>query len=405
MTRTRHSFQAAGLVLYLVLLTAATVSAAAPVAGIRDSVLLTAPDGRTLWSHRPKKILVPASTQKIVTALAALHYLGEDFVYETHLYMEAEDLRIKGFGDPLLVSEAVQEIARQTSGRVQSVRHLLLDESHFASTLSIPGVSSSANPYDAPNGALSANFNTVFFRSVKGRYVSAEPQTPLLPIAMERIRKSGLKSGRIVFSRDNDEALLYTGHLFKYFLEAEDVTVTGKIRPVKTEPPDTPPLIRYRSPYALTDIISRLLEYSNNFMANQLIITCGIETYGAPGTLDKGVKALNHYAKTVLGLKKAVFVEGSGISRDNRMSAAHLVEALNRFEPRYQLMSNEGNEWYKTGHLKGIRTRAGYIRGRNGNLYRFAVLVNTPGKSTRRIMERIHRIVDADTNGSPPAPK
>ncbi|MGD9018570.1 MAG: D-alanyl-D-alanine carboxypeptidase, partial [Desulfobacterales bacterium] len=73
----------------LAMATAASRSSGAPpLVGTRDAVLLKAPGGRTLWAHRSNRLMVPASTQKIVTALAALHYLGENFRYETHLYRE-----------------------------------------------------------------------------------------------------------------------------------------------------------------------------------------------------------------------------------------------------------------------------------------------------------------------------
>jgi D-alanyl-D-alanine carboxypeptidase/D-alanyl-D-alanine-endopeptidase (penicillin-binding protein 4) len=378
-------------------------AAASPVGGA-DAVLVVAPDGRVLWSHRPRAAMIPASTLKIVTALAALHYLGESHRFETHFFREGPDLRVKGLGDPLLVSEVVREAAAEAAAEVDSVRHLLLDDSYFAGELTVPGVSDSTNPYDAPNGALCVNFNTVFFRTAGGRPVSAEPQTPLLPMVLPRIRASGLDSGRIVLSAENDEALRYAGALFAHFLEARGLALTGEIRRAPATPSDAVPLVRHRSPYALTEVISRLLEFSNNFIANQLAIACGIQAHGAPGTLEKGVSALNRYAREVLGLEGAVVAEGSGISRENRLSAAHLVAALERFSPHHRLMARSGNEWYKTGHLSGIRTRAGYVEAPGGRLYRFAVLVNTRGKTTGPAMGRVHRLVERDAAGPAGSP-
>jgi D-alanyl-D-alanine carboxypeptidase/D-alanyl-D-alanine-endopeptidase (penicillin-binding protein 4) len=341
--------------------------------------------------------MVPASTQKIVTALAALHYLGETFRYETHLFREGDDLRVKGLGDPLLISETLRELSRLAADRFPTIRHLVLDDSYFSSPLVIPGVSASLNPYDAPNGALCVNFNTVFFRTANGKLASAEPQTPLLPVVVDRIRRTGLSQGRIVLSRHGNETLLYAGHLLAFFLAEDGMEITGRIRAAASPAPGDQPQLRYSSPYALTEVIGRMLEYSNNFIANQLIITSGAVRFGAPGTLTKGVEALQSYGDDILGLTGAVFAEGSGISRENRLSAGHLMTALNAFSNRYRLMVNKGVEWYKTGHLKGIRTRIGYIETKSG-LYRFAVLVNTPGKTTHAIMKDIHRRIAADRN-------
>ncbi|MFZ7124802.1 MAG: D-alanyl-D-alanine carboxypeptidase [Desulfobacterales bacterium] len=377
----------------------AVLDARGGAADRRDACLLIAPDGRVLWSHRADRPMVPASTQKIVTALAALHYLGEDFVYETHLYREDRDLRVKGLGDPLLVSEALERMATQASEHIGEVRHVLLDDTYFESPLTIPGVSSSTNPYDAPNGALCVNFNTVYFKRVRNGFASAEPQTPLLPMVMDRIRRSGLSEGRIVLSRENGETLLYAGRLLEYFLKNRGVEITGEVRVARTPVRAVDPDLRFQSPYVLTDVLGRLLAHSNNYIANQLIVSCGIQRFGPPGTLEKGVLALNEYAAGVLGLEGAVLVEGSGISRENRLSAVHLVKALNAFAPHRPLMSRKGNEWYKTGHLNGVRTRAGYIEGADGSVYSFAVLVNSPGRSTHDMMKRVHRIVARDEKG------
>jgi D-alanyl-D-alanine carboxypeptidase/D-alanyl-D-alanine-endopeptidase (penicillin-binding protein 4) len=47
------------------------------------------------------------------------------------------------------------------------------------------------------------------------------------------------------------------------------------------------------------------------------------------------------------------------------------------------------NVFYKTGTLKGIHTMAGYVENTKGELYSFVVLLNTPGKSTKPIMDML----------------
>ena len=80
-------------------------------------------------------------------------------------------------------------------------------------------------------------------------------------------------------------------------------------------------------------------------------------------------------------------VEGSGISRSNKISAHELLKVLNAFEPYHSLLRREGRELYKTGTLRGISTRAGYIMDTDGRLNRFVILINTPGKSAESIMK------------------
>ena len=62
---------------------------------------------------------------------------------------------------------------------------------------------------------------------------------------------------------------------------------------------------------------------------------------------------------------------------------------LKAFEPFHGLLSEENGIYYKTGTLHGIRTRAGYIDPGDGGLYRFVILLNTPGKSVERVLDKI----------------
>ena len=88
--------------------------------GDKDSVLVGHSSGRILFSKNAKKILVPASILKILTALVALDYLGPDFRFKTEFYIDSEkNLKIKGYGDPLLISEVLTEIAASLSNRIK----------------------------------------------------------------------------------------------------------------------------------------------------------------------------------------------------------------------------------------------------------------------------------------------
>ena len=166
--------------------------------GDKDSVLIGHSSGKILFSKNANKLLIPASILKIFTSLVAINHLGQDFRFKTEFYIDEEkNLKIKGYGDPLLISEVVKEIATNLTHRMKTYNHLILDDFYFARPLVIPGITSSWQPYDAPNGALCVNFNTVNFkRDRTGNYVSAEPQTPLLPYVKKRIEKSKLKKGR-----------------------------------------------------------------------------------------------------------------------------------------------------------------------------------------------------------------
>ena len=184
------------------------------------------------FSKNADTLLIPASTLKLLTSLAALHYLGEDFRFKTEFYLDPDqNLVIKGYGDPLLISEELKEIAKTLATHISTYKDLVLDTSYFDEPLVIPGVTSSLQPYDSPNGALCVNFNTVFFKkNTTGKFVSAEPQTPLLPFVLPKIKASRLSQGRILLSSEDDECVQYAGHMFQYFLSENGAAGSGEIR-------------------------------------------------------------------------------------------------------------------------------------------------------------------------------
>ena len=366
--------------------------------GSRDAILVSDPAGQILVRKNENRKLIPASILKIFTSLAALHYLGPEFRYRTEFYLDdAGNLKIKGYGDPLLISEIVNVVSRQLVplvGSSMTVNNLILDDSYFSQPLTIPGISSSSQPYDAPNGALCVNFNTVNFKRTKSGYTSAEPQTPLLPYAAKKIEALKLESGRYVLSHVANENTIYAGELFKYFLSRHGLQIKGQVKLGLVNETEDQLIYQYVSRFTVADIIAGLLEHSNNFTTNQLLISSGVKAFGAPGNLAKGVRAALDYAEQVLHISDLSIVEGSGISRDNRVTARQLMAMLDVFEPNRFLMRRQGREYYKTGTLNGISTRAGFITGNNGGRYRYVVMINTPGKSTGPVMRKLLSYLD-----------
>ena len=370
------------------------LSAVARLIGENEAVLVVDNLGRSLVERHVDQRLIPASTLKILTSLVAIHHLGLGYRFPTEFYTDSRNnLKIKGYGDPLLVSEEVTDIARELGNRLERIENVVLDDSYFAQPLVIPGISSSSEPYDAPNGALCVNFNTVNFKVENGQYTSAEPQTPLLPFALPRVKKSGLKAGRIVLSHKKSECTLYAGHLFAYFLQQQGLAPAGAVELGRVDDKSDRLIYRHHSRYTLEETITRLLEHSNNFTTNQILIAAGVDAYGTPGTLSKGVQAATEYARGVLRMKQFRITEGSGISRDNRITARELDRVLEGFEPYRYLMRKEGRSRYKTGTLYGISTRAGYIDSEDGGYYRFTVMINTPGRSTERVMRALLKVL------------
>ena len=363
-----------------------------------DSILVADANGHVVLEKNAAEKRIPASILKIFSSLVALHYLGDDYRFPTEFYIDKQsNLKIKGYGDPLLISEVIDKISRILAVLLKNtlpLNDLVLDDSFFQQPLTIPGITSSAQPYDAPNGALCVNFNTVNFRRTSQGYVSAEPQTPLLPFVTQKIKSSGIDHGRIVFSHNGNEITLYAGKLFQHFLEKQGLRFKGKVRLGGVNAKTDRLIFRYESSLSLAETVAKLLEHSNNFTTNQLLITTGAKIIGAPGTLAKGVAIASDYAKEILDIENLVLVEGSGISRDNRISAVQMNQVLQEFLPYHYLMRRQGREYYKTGTLSGVSTRAGYIKRSDGRYYRYVIMFNSPGKSTDALILRLLRILD-----------
>ncbi len=327
-----------------------------------DSMIVADTTGHMIYEKDSNIRHIPASTLKLLTSMAAIDTLGLTYRFKTEFYTDSRNnLKVKGYGDPLLISEVLHHIARALSKKSHSFKDIILDDSYFEDNITIPGNSSSDNPYDAPQGALCANFNTIFFSHDKhGNPVSAEQQTPLIPFAQRKIRLIKEDHGRYTLTHKEHEAVLYTGHLLACFLKQYGVHIGKKIYRGKIAASDRL-LYTYYSEFTLGDIIKKLARFSNNFIANQLFLSLGAIAYGPPGNLNKSIQFLSDYAHRELGIKDIKIVEGSGLSRQNRISARDMLAILERFRPYRYLLKRRKNILFKSGTLKGIRTRAGYI--------------------------------------------
>jgi len=365
--------------------------------GDRDAVLVTdARDGRVLYARNETVSLVPASIVKIVTSLAAFTCLGEDYRFETDFFVTpAGDLVIKGYGDPCFVSAEIEKAAAAVARRVQKVGDIIVDDSYFA-PIHIPGRAvPSLQPYDAPNGALCANFNTVAFVRENGHYRSAEPETPLLPFAEKRLRRMPVSRGRVLLINHQDKAAEYAGRLFAWFFTAAGGEARGHVRSGRADTQADRLVYRHRSGFSLEDIVSRLMRYSNNFTANQLMLACGARRDGPPATLAAGRSALRHYLEETLGTHNVRLADGAGLSRENRVTAEAMDKALAAFRPYRSLMRRDGEDVYKTGNLDGVSTRVGFIDGPDGRLYRYVIMINTPGKRADSILPVVQELIDS----------
>jgi D-alanyl-D-alanine carboxypeptidase/D-alanyl-D-alanine-endopeptidase (penicillin-binding protein 4) len=350
-----------------------------------DAIVVIDDDGQILVGKHSDQLCIPASILKIITSLASFHYLGIDYRFKTEFYRSPTGvLKIKGYGDPVLVSEELEKIANDIQKKYLFFSGIVLDASYFKTHIRIPGITRTFNPYDARNAALCVNFNTVcFHRNRSGKLTTGEPHTPLLEFAQTKIRR-WIPDGRISLFKKHKDIVLYAGYLMHYFLLKQGIDVKKQIQTGTIEPKDEL-LMTHQSGATVEEIVSMLLKFSNNFIANQLLLAIGAKVYGPPANLKKGVKAIREFAKNNLGIKQIQLVEGSGISRKNRISAKEMIKAVKAFEPYRHLLVKEDNLLFKTGTLNGVRTRAGFIQTDYGKSFPFVVMLNRKNVNNYRI--------------------
>jgi len=232
--------------------------------------------GRIISSCNVDTPLVPASILKIPTALAALHILGNTFRFRTDLLVDQQhNLYIKGYGDPMLTSEEVALILHHLHGLgVDRINGIFIDDSNYRLSAQIPGRGDSDNPYDAAIGAVAVNFNTVKIRvDGKGMVVSDEPQTPTLPLMKQLGQgfRPGVYRLNICWKncRPEEKTARYAAELFRGLQRRAGIPGDGPLG-LRKAPTDSRLVYTHRNSKKLAEVLSSLLKYSNNLIADQV---------------------------------------------------------------------------------------------------------------------------------------
>lgn len=336
-------------------------------------------------SYNANRQFIPASTVKILTSLVALQTLGSAYRFPTKLYLDtSSNLYIEGFGDPSLTSETLLDIGLVLKERgLREIQKIYLDSSHFALNGERANPENSLNPYDAPNGAIAVNFNSVPVKISQDRSISSgESQTPLLPIMVAIGKDLAPGNHRInVGSLSNTDqktepALRYAGELFTAQFKRAGIVVRGTYSNKKV-PETLEPVVVYFNKKTVKETVQECLKYSNNFIANQLFLASGVAKAGAPATWYKSRKLYKDLLQSLLPdqLKQPVIQEGSGLSKKNRMSPKAIRVILEHFKPYYDLLPAEPPALLKSGTLTGVYCYAGYFR-EGKELAPFVIMLN-----------------------------
>ncbi|MCI5164538.1 MAG: peptidase S13 [Candidatus Electrothrix sp. GM3_4] len=347
--------------------------------------------GKLISSCNPDQSYVPASVIKLATALAAFDILGPDYRFITDFYADKKkNLYIKGTGDPMMISEEIRLIlkALQEKG-VKKINAIFIDPSAFALEYSVPGREDSDNPYDAPVGAVSVNFNSVAVRvTKKGKILSGEKKTPLLPI-MQGLAK-GYPAGRHRINicrggKPSDRQIAcYTTELFRALQKEAGIAGQGKMG-IGLVPQNAELIYTHQSSNDLKELATSFLKYSSNYISNLVYLTCGAKKFGYPATWAKAERAVNEILVKRLGKKTAAAIvqkEGAGLFRGNRVTVRVMLKLLNVFRPHASLLKKYMGLRTKSGTMKGIYNYAGYLN--DGRAY--VILLNQQRNQRRAVL-------------------
>ena len=412
-------------------------------------------DGVGLWVQRVEDGAVlaqlnadtpfnPASTIKLATSLAALHSLGPQYTWTTEIWATRPvrngvldgDLVIRGTGDPGMVSEEHWRMLAQLrqTGLQRIEGDVILDATYFATPEGTPA-DFNGQPLRAYNQlphALHVNASAQRFHVRPEPFgetihVAVDPPLPGLEIVnrLEPTRGScgGWQRGirlevdqearRVVLSGEypvncGDYELLRSvlspevnhAKMFRLHWEQWGGELTGVVRGGSLPVLYDEPLLRHES-RPLADLIRVSNKWSSNVMTRHMMLTLGAQRHGAPATVERGRHALLDVLHELgVEVDGMVVDNGSGLSRDARMTARQMAQVLQagREHPhqpefqsslalagldgtmrnRFQNGSKRGHMHLKTGHLSEVSAVAGYVRTRDGDDLLVAVLVNDP---------------------------
>jgi serine-type D-Ala-D-Ala carboxypeptidase/endopeptidase (penicillin-binding protein 4) len=370
---------------------------------------------RTLVSRSPEIPVIPASTMKVLTGTAALKVFGPNHQRETTVTASVApangvingNLFFIGDGDPLLAtSDYLQIFSRQpqaatsveqladaiaAAGITRITGDVVGDERLFDSTRTIDTWKPSyvANGEIGPISALSLNDGFTTLR--QGERIAR-------PGGSETGQAATQSERRQVWRRANEPAVTAANVLIGA-LQARNIAIDGTARvPAPDEPPATNKIASLKS-LPMRDIVGQMLTESDNNSAEMLVKLMGTapDQNGRPtriGSWSNGIESMK-VALSAAGVSTTslTIVDGSGLDRNNRVTCAALMNAIEKSNDATRdlfpvagetgTLANrmlgpevKGRVRAKTGSLNGVAALAGDVSTQGGARLEFVMVLN-----------------------------
>lgn len=325
-----------------------------------------------IFSKNADAALVPASTAKIVTSIAALEILGPSHTYKTVVFADESpekgvvngNLVLWGEGDPYFVSERMWLLARKVAraGIKKVTGGIKVNDSFFGS--GNDEMMRWGNDESAYVGVLSAtsfNFNraevvltvspdkkkvTAELGPIPHSYAIVENKVKLVSGRRKNVSivKLPHRDGKEVFrvvgqvGRQQKSVTVYKAvedpaahfaHVFASMLRSQGIEVASDYLGKETQNPGVE--IAELESLPLFDLVRLMNTYSNNFMAEQIYRAIGAKKFGAPTNEQKSRMALNNYLNKISFCKENNYLtNGSGLSWTSQLTARCLVRILQK---------------------------------------------------------------------------
>lgn len=395
--------------------------------------------GETIYELNSDKKMVPASNQKLYVAASALLGLGPDYRSSTHFFARGPlengvlrgDVVVKGYGAIALTSRYPRS---QTATEKNTVLNTQLDE--LAAKFKASGIESilgglvadnrewtdmTSNEHYPAATALLFNENTLDIHVEDGILHHCPDRLGVFrlhPTALAggqqyRLEKDGKPTNtiRVGMADDNDdywrlEASVASSYYLDQLMAAMDsrgIPIAGSFLTAEREKPETP--LFQLSSLPLESLVTTMLSNSDNLRSEIVFLNLGYQLRGR-ATYKNAAKA----CEEVLEQHGMVFrrykaVDGSGLSRRNRVSTKETVQllvAMSR-KPHFKLFYDalpvagmsgtlmrrlsaeaiKGKVRAKTGTIDGVKALSGYADTSGGGQIAFSIICNDAPDSSR----------------------
>lgn len=334
------------------------------------ALVVDADSGAEVFARDADGPLIAASNVKVLTAVAALETFGPTHAFVTEVHADRQPdaggavgrLVLVGGGDPSLTSEQMWRLAADLAAyglrRVEG--DIVLDASVFDDEAWHPTWGpTSARAYHAPVAGLQVNYGSFTVTVSPGvgagnpARVFVDPALPYFSI-VNRTRTANGRGAKLTVDRapagssaetvtvggtigsaaapqsvprSVTQPIPYAGHVFAQQLAANGIAVSGALRVGRRGDGDVR-LLDFRGK-PLSEIVALFMKHSNNNIAESLVKSMGQKAAGGAGSWTSGAAAMRS-TLIQLGLQPGSFtlVDGSGLSREDRVSPRALVTAL-----------------------------------------------------------------------------